>query len=131
MPSLCRRLACRPILIDLPDDQPVPFSRLTLTGQLEVLAIAPEESWAACMHGNPFLQAWRALAQTERLEPMQWPKHAEEAVGGTAYADRFWNAVADISNRPLGARVVERAQRDSIAQRLKANFLYPILFGEE
>jgi hypothetical protein len=131
MPSLCRRLACRPILLHLPSNEPVPFSRLTLTGQLEVLAIAPEESWAACLHENPFLQPWRTLAQAGRLEPMQWPKHAEETVGGEAYAARFWNAVTDISRRPLSALAVERAQRDSIAQRLKTNFLYPILFGEE
>ena len=40
-------------------------------------------------------------------------------------------AVAGIPNRPLGVRAVEHAQRDSIAQRLGTNFLYPILFGEE
>ncbi|HEY5812827.1 MAG TPA: glycosyltransferase, partial [Terrimicrobiaceae bacterium] len=131
MPSLCRRLACRPILLDLSSNDPVPFSRLTLTGQLEILAIAPEKSWAACTGRNPFLQDWRNLAQTGGLEPMKWPKRAEEAVGGGAYATRFWNAVGDISRRPLAARAVERAQHDSIAQRLKASFLYPILFGEE
>ena len=52
-------------------------------------------------------------------------------MGGRAYASRFWNAVANIPQRPVKARAVERAQRDSIAQRLKTNFLYPILFGEE
>ena len=59
MPSMCRRLAGRPMLLDLPHGEPVPFSRLTLSGQLEVLAIAPEESWAACSEWNPFLQQWR------------------------------------------------------------------------
>lgn len=131
MPSLCRRLARRPTLLDLPSRQPVPFSRLTLTGQLEVLAIAPEESWTACSRGNPFLHRWRSLAQTGRLEAMQWPMDAENTVGGRAYAARFWDAAASISKRPLGAHAVERAQHDSIAQRLQTNFLYPILFGEE
>ena len=68
MPSLCRRLARRPILLDLPSDQSVPFSRLTLTAQLEVLAIPPEQSWAACIRDNPLLRRWRALAQSGRLE---------------------------------------------------------------
>lgn len=131
MPSLCRRLARRPIFLGLRSGQPVPFSRLTLTGQLEILAIAPEESWAACIRDNPFLESWRTLAQSGRLEAMQWPKDAEKTVGGGAYAARFWNALADISQRPLAARAVERAQHDSIAQRLQTDFLYPILFGEE
>ena len=56
MPSLCRRLARRPVLLNLSPGEPLPFSRLTLTGQLEVLAIAPEQSWEACLPANPFLQ---------------------------------------------------------------------------
>jgi hypothetical protein len=62
---------------------------------------------------------------------MQWPERAEAVIGGGAYAAQFWRAVAGIPSRPLGVHAVERAQRDSIAQRLGANFLYPILFGEE
>jgi hypothetical protein len=131
MPSLCRRLAKRPVLLNLPPGEPVPFSRLTLTGQLEVLAIAPEQSWEACLPVNPFLRDWRALGEAKRLEAMRWPKDADKGVGGRAYACRFWDAVANIPHRPVRARAVERAQRDSIAQRLKTNFLYPILFGQE
>jgi hypothetical protein len=52
-------------------------------------------------------------------------------VGGPAYAARFWDAVANIPQRPVRARAVERAQHDSIAQRLKTDFLYPLLFGEK
>jgi glycosyltransferase involved in cell wall biosynthesis len=131
MPSLCRRLAKRPVVLTLPPGEPVPFSRLTLTAQLEVLAIAPEQSWNACLPANPFLRDWRALGEAKRLEAMRWPQHADEEVGGRAYASRFWDAVANIPQRPVRARAVERAQHDSIAQRLKTNFLYPILFGEE
>jgi glycosyl transferase family 1 len=131
MPSLCRRLAKRPVLLTLPPSAPVPFSRLTLTAQLEVLAIAPEESWQACLPANSFLRDWRDLAQTKRLQAMRWPKKADKEVGGRAYASRFWDAVANIPQRPVRTRAVERAQRDSIAQRLKTSFLYPILFGEE
>ena len=119
------------MLLDLPHGEPVPFSRLTLSGQLEVLSIAPEESWAACSEWNPVLQQWRTLAKAGRLDPMQWPERADAVIGGGAYAAQFWRAVAGISSRPLGVHAVERAQRDSIAQRLGANFLYPILFGEE
>jgi glycosyltransferase involved in cell wall biosynthesis len=131
MPSLCRRLAKRPVLVNLAPGEPVPFSRLTLTGQLEVLAIAPEQSWEACVLANPFLRDWRARGETKRLEAMRWPRDAEKQVGGRAYAARFWDAVANIPQRPVRARAVERAQHDSIAQRLRTTFLYPILFGEE
>jgi glycosyltransferase involved in cell wall biosynthesis len=131
MPASCRRLADRPMLLDLPDGEPIPFSRLTLSGQLEILAIAPEKSWEACRELNPLLQHWQDLAQSGRLQAMQWPKRAEAIIGGKAYAARFWKSVAEISRRPLGVRAVERAQRDSIAQRLGTRFLYPILFGEE
>jgi hypothetical protein len=62
---------------------------------------------------------------------MEWPERAEATIGGKAYATKFWKSVAGISRRPLGVHAVERAQRDSIAQRLGARFLYPILFGEE
>jgi hypothetical protein len=131
MPSLCRRLAKRPVLLNLAPGEPVPFSRLTLTGQLEVLAIPPEQSWEACAQVNPFLREWRARSETKRLEAMRWPEDADKAVGGSAYGARFWDAVANIPQRPVRARAVERAQHDSIAQRLKTNFLYPILFGEK
>jgi glycosyltransferase involved in cell wall biosynthesis len=131
MPSLCRRLAKRPVLLNLAPGEPIPFSRLTLTGQLEVLAIPPEQSWEACVLANPFLREWRTRGETKRLEAMRWPEHADQEVGGPAYAGRFWDAVANIPQRPVRARAVERAQHDSIAQRLKTDFLYPILFGEK
>jgi glycosyltransferase involved in cell wall biosynthesis len=131
MPASCRRLAGRPLLLDLSDGEPIPFSRLTLSGQLEVLAIAPEKSWEACKDVNPLLKYWRNLAKAGRLPAMQWPERAKAVIGEKAYAARFWKSVAEISGRPLGIHAVERAQRDSIAQRLGARFLYPILFGEE
>ncbi|MGA7880165.1 MAG: glycosyltransferase [Terrimicrobiaceae bacterium] len=131
MPASCRRLADRPMLLDWPACEPIPFSRLTLSGQLEILAIAPERSWEACREANPLLQQWRSLAQAGRLPAMEWPERAEAAIGGKAYATKFWKSVAGISRRPLGVHAVERAQRDSIAQRLGARFLYPILFSEE
>jgi len=130
MPAPCQRLAGRPLLLDSPHDNPVPFSRLTLSGQLEVLAIAPEETWSACKNENPFLQSWRTSVQEGRLEAMEWPKSAQAVIGGGAYAAKFWKAIAQLSERPLGIHAVERAQRDSIAQRLGPHFLYPILFGQ-
>ena len=77
MPSLCRRLAKRPVLLNLPAGEPVPFSRLTLTGQLEVLAIAPEQSWEACLPANPLLRDWRALGEAKGLEAMRLPKDGD------------------------------------------------------
>ena len=130
MPASCQRLAGRPLLLDWEHDKPVPFSRLTILGQLEVLAIAPEESWSACKNENPLLPPWRTLAQEGRLEAMEWPKSAQAVIGGRAYAANFWQAIAQLSEGPLAVHAVERAQRDSIAQRLGPRFLYPILFAQ-
>jgi Glycosyl transferases group 1 len=130
MPRACQRLAGRPLLLDLPHDKPVPFSRLTLVGQLEVLTIAAEESWSACKKENPLLQQWRNLVQEGRLKAMEWPQGAQAVIGGKAYAARFWKAIAQLSERPLGVHAVVRAQRDSIAQRLGTRFLYPLLFAQ-
>ncbi len=121
MPSSCRRLAGRPLLLDLPSDQPVPFSRLTLTGQLEVLAIPSEQSWEACVRDNPLLRRWRALAQTGRLAPMQWPGDGEKNLGGPAYAARFWNArslcLAGPARRPRGRASPARFDRSTPANQ--------------
>ena len=61
---------------------------------------------------------------------MEWPKSAQAVIGGRAYAANFWQAIAQLSEGPLAVHAVERAQRDSIAQRLGPRFLYPILFAQ-
>ena len=69
--------------------RPVPFSRLTLTAQLEVLRCDTETSWNACRPLNPFLDVWRARAQTQTLRKTPWPASASRRLGGPAYAARF------------------------------------------
>lgn len=131
LPSVCRGLAERPPLFDLSNGDAVPFSRLTLSAQLEVLAIPAEESWASCAAGNPFLQKWRTLSRAGNLKATPWAPRAEAVIGGDAYAARFWRTASAIPSHPLSNHAAESAQRDSIAERLGATFLYPILFGDE
>jgi hypothetical protein len=89
LPSVCRGLAERPPLFDLSNGDAVPFSRLTLSAQLEVLAIPAEESWASCAASNPFLQKWRTLSRAGNLKATPWPPRAAAVIGGDAYAARF------------------------------------------
>lgn len=90
LPAQCRALAGRPALLaDRSLPATVPFSRLTLTAQLEVLAQPLRESWARCSPHNPWLAGWRVRAAEGALQPSAWPKSASRWLEGAAYARRF------------------------------------------
>ncbi|MGC1482107.1 MAG: glycosyltransferase [Chthoniobacterales bacterium] len=97
----------------------VAFGRLTLAGQLAVLAVEPEVSWAACAELNPGMAGW-----TDELAPTPWPAGAERALGVEAYAGRFWSACTGAG--PPG-RSGAQIQEAMISERLRAGYLFPIL----
>jgi len=136
---------------------PVPFSRLTLAAQLEVLAQPARESWAAGRSLNPFLATWRQRAASGTLRVTPWPRTANAWLGGKAYAQRFFAALGHIH---LGAADVRpphpkagkfradsrrllrlndsratahspvAVQSDFIAAKLDARNLYPLLWSK-
>jgi hypothetical protein len=68
LPEPCRLQAGLPLLLaGGSQPRPVPFSRLTLTAQLEVLAHPPEASFAACAPLNPWQLSWRRRAASRTL----------------------------------------------------------------
>jgi glycosyltransferase involved in cell wall biosynthesis len=70
LPPGCRKFAAEPILLRLVRKPgPVPFSRLTLTAQLEILAQPARESWERCAPLNPFLGPWRERAAAYLADP--------------------------------------------------------------
>lgn len=118
---------------------PVPFSRLTLTAQLEVLRQPVAHSWALCAPLNPFLMRWRARAARGALGVTRWPATATAGLGGAAYAQRFAALLAAPESRSRGrgsSAVATAAAADSaagraaqaafIAQKLRAENLYPL-----
>lgn len=108
----------------------VPFSRLTLTAQLEVLAQPPEHSWARCAPLNSFLSAWRISATAGQLKPTRWPAQAARWLSGVSYARRFYKLLAQ---PPPAAEKFSapRLQQDFFRKKLCAANLYPLLWVTE
>ena len=132
LPRDCRRLAGVPVVLTVArHPQPVPFSRLTLAAQLEVLAAPLDDSWQLCAPLNPLLVEWRRFALKSRLQLTPWPRRADEWLSGPAFAARL----ARIAARGLGAKPRHgsglAAQRQFIREKLGAENLFPLLWGVE
>jgi len=128
IPANRRRLAGVPELL-AGDRAPLPFSRLTLTAQLEVLSRPVEESWEACARLNPFFVAWRQLAGEGRLASVNWPAKATQYLSGEAYARRWNRLLATQNARPEGDGVALAAQDQFIRERLMAANLFPLTWN--
>jgi hypothetical protein len=132
LPLACRRFAARsPLLALAPPSEPVPFSRLTLTAQLEILACPAAESWALCAPLNPHLQRWRTLAEAGKLSATPWSKSASTWLAGPAYGRRFRQLLRSTPSRPVDARAAIRAQEEFIRSKLVVENLYPLLWSTQ
>jgi glycosyltransferase involved in cell wall biosynthesis len=109
--------------------RPVPFSRLTLTAQLEVLSQPVASSWEKSVALNPFLNRWRRLAGAGRLASDPWPRKATRILGGDAYARRFLELVPTYSSKRPEARAGKDAQAEFLRKKLRAENLYPLLWN--
>ncbi len=90
LPRTLRRQVEEPIaLASVQPPSAMPFSRLTLTAQLEILTVPVKESWPAAAVLNPFLETWRRRSGAGKLRPTLWPRTADRWLGPTAYATRF------------------------------------------
>jgi hypothetical protein len=130
MPRAAAELAGRPALLAEGErPAPVPFSRLTLTAQLEVLAQPLEQSWERGAALNPFLATWRERAATGRLGISPWPPSATRWLGGRAYARRFLDLVPRLPSKapPVGA--CKAAQAEFLRRKLRAENLYPLFWN--
>ncbi len=106
----------------------VPFSRLTLTAQLEVLARPVEDSRERCAALNPFLKKWREQAAAGRLETSPWPHSAARWLGGEAYARRFLALVPPLLARAPRTGASQAAQAELLRTKLQAPYIYPLLW---
>jgi len=130
LPRSCRGLAGRPALLAANDPaRPVPFSRLTLTAQFEVLRQPPGESWRRCAPLNPFLAAWRDRAARGALAVTGWPRGADAWLGGAAYASRFAKLLDAAPSRPPRSAAGFAAQGELIRQKLRSDNLYPLTWS--
>lgn len=130
MPRAASQLAGKPAVLAAGQGPcPVPFSRLTLTAQLEVLAQPVEGSWARCVGLNPFLRAWRERAAAGGLIASPWPRGAARWLGGRAYARRFLELVSRLPSWAPPAGASQAAQAEFLRKKLRAENLYPLLWN--
>ena len=131
LPRTWRALAEPPPLLQCAVVEPVPFSRLTLTAQIEVLARPAAESWTLCAKWNPQLRGWKMRSAEGRLEPTQWPAVADEWLDGNAYARRFAEIVRCNSREPARRNLAVCAQSEFIRLKLRSSQLFPLLFARK
>ncbi len=131
LPRSVRRWAGQPaVLAAGRAPRPVPFSRLTLTAQLEVLAQPVEHSWERCAGLNPHLKTWRTRALAGRLDTCPWPRSAARWLGLRAYARRFLELVPRGPTRRAVRPGADRAaQAEFLREKLRADHLYPLLWA--
>ncbi len=120
----------KPALLAAGSPAPVPFSRLTLTAQLETLAQPLNTSWEACAVLNPFLRRWKQEASTQSLQPVEWPESASHWLSGEAYAAQFFKAMAPNPPRKDATDVPQQTQREFMAAKLAPANLYPLLWAK-
>lgn len=131
MPKVARAQVAPSALIESTRPRPMPFSRLTLAAQLEVLSQPVRETWRACAPLNPFLEPWRQRASAGKLRVTRWPRSAKQWLGGKAYARRLFTALASLPHQRSSALTAECVQCEFIAAKCDARNLYPLLWSKD
>ena len=131
LPRNCRAWAEPPMLLQCAIPAPVPFSRLTLSAQIEVLALPAAHSWKLCANWNPLLRVWKARAGDGCLETTQWPESADDWLGGESYARRFAEIVRCHPRKAAKPNDACAAQEEFIRLKLRTAQLFPLLFSKK
>jgi hypothetical protein len=132
LPRHCRKWTGTPLfLAGGTKPRAVPFSRLTLTAQLEVLGWPPDVSWKLCAPLNPFLRPWKRRADGGRLLVTPWPRRASGWLGGPAYARRFARIARDAGRGGKRLNSALPAQEDFLREKLGARHSFPLLWSRD
>jgi hypothetical protein len=128
LPHSLRNKAARPVLL-AGRSQPaaIPFSRLTLTAQLEVLAYPVADSWHRCAPLNSFLSRWRHRAARGQLQTSHWPRAADRRLSARTYAETLCRIARNSPRTSLSRRTAAALQGDFFEKKLAAANLYPLL----
>lgn len=130
LPRAARSLADTPVVLThRHQPRPVPFSRLTLAAQLEVLHHAPDVSWSRCAPLNRFLHRWRDLASRGALAATPWPGRATAPLSPAHCARRLAGIAADTAAKLAHPSAGIAAQFDLIRARLGAAEMFPLLWS--
>lgn len=131
LPREGRLHAGKPYLLTASEHEAVPFSRLTLTAQLEVMAQPVEHSWELCAPLNPFLVPWKKRATQGLLKTTPWPRQSDRWLSGPAYARRFAEIVRRPTSVALDPAAGRAAQAQFIHERLDTQNLFPLLWSRD
>jgi glycosyltransferase involved in cell wall biosynthesis len=132
LPLALRRLAASPeVLNQKARPTAVPFSRLTLDAQLEVLAHPAEYSWQLCAPLNPFLTGWQRRAQNQKLQVTRWPQRAARRLSGQSYAASLQRIVRQRSSSGPTTRDARQVQAEFFENKLAAANNYPLLWNAD
>jgi len=129
LPFALRRRAEPPVLLAAKTKlAAVPFSRLTLDAQIEVLAQPTDRSWKLCAPLNRFLSVWQQRAANRKLKVTPWPRTADRWLSGESYAERFLRIRRQHpSSRPTAQNALD-AQTDFFEKNLAARNSFPLLW---
>jgi glycosyltransferase involved in cell wall biosynthesis len=126
LPTGAQSLAGEPPVLAA-DDALVPFSRLTLTAQEEVLAHADARLQTALDEANPDLASWPRGAE-------EWPAsgfgdEAAAALSPERFAENFLAAMEAADNAPACSGDAPQKVFDAfLKDRLRGDNLYPLVF---
>jgi len=128
LPDEARALAGEPWLLAKAGDT-VPFNRLTLTAQEEVLARRPQDLGGDLAALNPLLAPWQGRG--EDLPEAGFAAGGEDALSPTRFAAGFWSAVQEAGRNdpPAGADASWLVLRAFLAERLRGDNIYPLLLA--
>ena len=129
LPQAWRARTQRPALLTHKTARPIPFNRLTLTAQLEVLTRPVAESWAACAPLNPFLRTWKNRASAGALHITPWPASANAWIGGPAYAHRFAALAGARTQRGPAPGAAIATQEKLLRTKLRSELFFPLLIS--
>jgi glycosyltransferase involved in cell wall biosynthesis len=129
--TVLRFVKTPPFLKPRAPEKPVPFSRLTLSAQIEVLARPLEESWERGVALNPWLADWRSLAAKGGLRLGSGFSRVRRSLSTRAYGRHFKEILKGADGPPSEAAASVAAQREFIRERLGAHNLYPLLWACE
>jgi len=132
LPQSLRKFASQPSTLSSSSRAvAVPFSRLTLTAQLEVLAQPVSRSWEMCAPLNRFLVPWRQRAIRERLQVTPWPATAARWLSGQSYARKFLRALRSPPSRRDNKFSAAETQAAFIRKKLATPNIYPLLWHSD
>lgn len=131
IPAAFRKLAGVPCVLGVAAPAPVPFSRLTLTAQIEVLERPLEVSWRLCSSLNPWLKDWKTRAAANTLEPTLLAPAVARRLSVERVARDFKTLVDRRPRTPVSLDVATRIQIEFVRKKLAADNLYPLLWNPQ